>query len=193
VMDKVLDLSSLFFLAIIFSFIFRERFDFLNIGYLVILFVLFVFVCFSLLNKNISKCFLKIIYRKLLPRKMKKGAKLVFENFYKDMPCYSFLFLAFLVNIATWILIYLISYFIGMSLGINLSFIYFLAIIPLSTIIAQIPITISGLGTREATMIGLFGLFGIDAVKVFAMSLVAILITNIIPAIIAIFWTFNEK
>jgi len=193
VLDKVLDLSSLFFLAIVFSYIFRDKLQILNAGYLILLFGVLIFALFVLIKKERSKFFLGIVFRKFVPKKLKQKAKIAFDSFYEDMPSYGFLLGVFLINILTWIMIYLISYFIGLSLGINLSFIYFLAILPIATVVAQIPITISGLGTREATMIGLFGLFNIEPVLVFSMSMIAIILTNIIPAIIAIVWTLGER
>jgi len=193
VLDKVLDLSSLFFLAIVFSYIFRDKLQILNAGYLILLFGVLIFALFVLIKKERSKFFLGIVFRKFVPKKLKQKAKIAFDSFYEDMPSYGFLLGVFLINILTWIMIYLISYFIGLSLGINLSFIYFLAILPIATVVAQIPITISGLGTREATMIGLFGLFNIEPILVFSMSMIAIILTNIIPAIIAIVWTLGER
>ena len=90
-------------------------------------------------------------------------------------------------------MLYAITYFVGLSLGVSLNFIYFLAILPLSTIVAQIPITISGLGTRELTMISLFGLFGIAAVKVFTMSILGIFMAGVLPSLIALFLILRER
>jgi hypothetical protein len=134
-----------------------------------------------------------VIYRKLVPKSMKSKAKATFHSFYEDLPNKRFLLLVFILNLVSWIVNYAVIYLIGLSLDIELRFIYFLAILPLATLVAQIPITISGLGTREITLIGLFGVFGIEAVKVFSMSLLAILLTNILPAFLALFLIFREK
>jgi len=89
--------------------------------------------------------------------------------------------------------VYVVSFFIGKALGINLSFVYFLTILPKGTLVSLIPITINGLGTREATLIGLFALFGISAEKVFSLSMLSIVLSSIFPAIIAIFLIFKKK
>ena len=57
---------------------------------------------------------------------------------------------------------------------------------PIVTFVGQIPITINGLGTREAVMISLFGLLGIGATKIFSMSIINLIINGIIPAIIGL-------
>ena len=58
---------------------------------------------------------------------------------------------------------------------------------PIATLIGYIPITVSGIGTREAVLIGLMSLFAVESTKVLSMSLLNILIGGIIPSIIAIF------
>lgn len=193
VLDKILDLTSLAFLALVFFSVFREKLGVLSIWYFVAMFLVFVFMLIMISNKKWMKFFARIVYRKFVPKKSGKKARGAFESFYKDMPSKTFLSGVFLINLLTWISIYTINYFVGLSLGISIPYVYFLAVLPITTLVAQIPITISGLGTREATMIGLFGLFSVDPVKIFSMSLLSILITNIIPAIFAIFMTLKEK
>lgn len=193
VLDKVMDISSLFFIAIFMGFVFRERFDFISLNWLLILFVVFIFAAGFFYSKKRARFVLGVLYRKFVPDKLKEKAKTGFNDFYEDLPNTSFLILIFIINIITWINIYFVTYLVGLSLGVELSFIYFLAILPLSTLVAQIPVTISGLGTREATMIGLFGLFGVGAAKVFSMSIVNIFITTIIPSIIASFLIFRRE
>jgi hypothetical protein len=196
VIDKILDLSSLFIMAIGLGFVFRKSIGITSISSIFILLALFLtMILISLIfyKKESSKFFLRIIYRKFIPKSMKNKARQMFNSFYKDMPKLSFLILVFLVNLMTWIINYFITYLVGLSLGINVGFIYYLAIFPIATLIAQIPITISGLGTREITLIGLFGLFGVEAVKVFSMAIISLIIVTILPAVFAIYIMLKEK
>jgi hypothetical protein len=133
------------------------------------------------------------MYRVFLPKRIRKKIKVDFDSFYENLPKKRFLVIVFLVNIVTWINTYFITYLVGLSLGINLSFIYFLAILPLATIVAQIPITINGLGTREAVLIGLFSFFGIGAAKVFSMSIITLIVASVLPAIFAGFFIFKKR
>ena len=64
---------------------------------------------------------------------------------------------------------------------------------PIATLVGQIPITVSGLGTREAVMISLFGLLGIEAAKIFSVSLIGIMINGILPASIGILLMLRDK
>ena len=64
---------------------------------------------------------------------------------------------------------------------------------PITTFVGQIPITINGLGTREAVMISLFGLLGIGATKIFSVSLINLVINGILPASIGMLLMLYDK
>lgn len=194
VIDKALDLTSLFSLAIILGFfVLRERLNLMFMTYMIILFFILLVTFFIFYNKKRSKFLLEIVHRKLIPQKMKEKAKETFDSFYEDLPKKGALISVFILNLVAWIVNYVVVYFVALSLGIEINFIYFIAIYPIATLVAQIPITISGLGTREATLIGLFGLFGIGAVKVFSMSLIGLFIMAVFPSLIAIFLILKER
>ncbi len=195
ILDKVLDLCSLVFLMIMASFFFR---NIISIKWIlpVILFALLIIILIILMNERLSrKLFVgmgKVIGR-LIPEKFKEKIRDGFHSFYNDKPKNKYVLVFFLVNLFTWIILYLAMYFIGLSLEINVPFIYFLIIPPVATLVAQIPITIGGIGTRELTMIGLFGLLGIEATKVFSMSLISLFLGDIIPGIIGFLFSVIKK
>lgn len=190
-LDKILDLISVVFLMLVFSFIFWEVFPnsylYLSLG----IFFLLIFTIIIYRDEVKSKKISKVFYR-FLPEKIKPKAKEVFYSLYENSPRKKFFIFFFLLNVLNWIAIFSSSYFVGLAVGINLPITYFLAIFPIATLISQIPITISGLGTREAAMISLFGLFGIGAVKVFSMSVIG-LVLGIIPMIIGGILVFRYK
>jgi len=194
VIEKILDLCSLFIFAIGFGLLFYKKIlppEYLYLLLIIfgIMLVLFLIFC----RKKNSKIILRFIYRKFVPKKLKEKSKILFHSFYDNFPSLSFLGLCLFVNLCVWVLNYFIIYLIGLSLGIEVNFMLFLAIMAISTLVAQIPITINGFGTREITLIGLFGLFGIGAVKVFSMSLLSIMLISVLPSIISIYLVFKEK
>jgi glycosyltransferase 2 family protein len=195
VVDKILDLSSLFVLAIVFGFVFYGK-KIIPHNYLNLILIIFLIMGLSFLffyKKELSKPVLRFIYKHLVPKKMKEKGKIIFESFYNDLPSLGFLFIVFIINIATWIINSISIYFLGLSLGINVGFIPFLVILPISTLITQIPITINGFGTRELALINLFGLFGVGGIKVLSLSLLGIFITGIIPSAIAAVLIFLKR
>ena len=192
VLDKVLDLCSLFFLAVVFSFVFESIIPRSFLYYSTVLLLVLLGLLLIFRDKERTKNLLGFFYRKFMPERIKERVREGFNSFYEDMPKKRYFVLFFLLNIVNWVVLYAMSYFIGLSLGIDIPFFYFLAVLPIATLVGQIPITISGLGTREATMISLFGLLGVGATKVFSMAIVALL-GGVIPAIIGSFLIFRSR
>ena len=197
IVSKIFDIASLFLLVMLFSFIlsfkFKDQVSFLPMGLFIALFIGIIFATFIFIDKQRSKNLLSFLYRRIMPEKLKSQAKLTFESFYDKMPKKRYFIFFFIFNFTNWIVNYLLLFLIGKSLGISLPFIYFLAILPMGTLVAMIPLSINGLGTREATLIKLFGLFGIGAAKIFSMSIISLFITGILPAILASFFIFGKR
>ncbi|MEK6913533.1 MAG: lysylphosphatidylglycerol synthase transmembrane domain-containing protein [Nanoarchaeota archaeon] len=194
VIDKMLDICSLFILTIGFGFLLYQKVISEASLYIILgMFVLIIILFLVFYKKKYSRVLLKFVYEKLIPNRMKEKSRNLFNSFYEDIPPLSYLLFYFIVNLITWVVNYAIVYLIGLSLGINVNFFYFLMILPISTLVAQIPITIDGFGTREVTLIGLFGILGISAIKVFSMSMLSIIIVNIIPSLIAIIFILSER
>lgn len=64
-----------------------------------------------------------------------------------------------------------IDYFMARSLGLNLPYIWFLALVPSISIITLLPISIAGLGVREGAYVGLFKNMGVPAASSFSISI----------------------
>ncbi|MBU0894319.1 MAG: flippase-like domain-containing protein [Nanoarchaeota archaeon] len=193
VLDKFLDIFSIFFLAIIFSILIGKDLEIIPISLLITIFLTGILLFLLFIKKDRSKPILRIFYIYLVPKKIKERARKAFDSFYEKIPKKREFLLFSVFNMFNWIVIYFVTYIIGVSLGINLPFYYFLAILSIGTIIALIPITINGLGTREATLITLFSLFGLGSAKVFSMSLLTFILYGIIPAIIGSFLSIKNK
>jgi len=118
--DKILDISSVVFMAVLFSFMFQDKLD-LPILVFTAIFLGFVFLVLFFIEKRRSKWALSFIYRRI-SGKVKDKAKITFDSFYESVPKKRYFAWFFLCNIASWLSIYFIFYFIGLSLGIELSF-----------------------------------------------------------------------
>lgn len=187
VLDKIFDLLSLILIVVIFCFVFKEIIP-VNYFYFSFLFlIVFIIILIIFKNERRSRKIFRIFYIYLIPKKIKYKLKDGFHSFYQNIPSKKYFILFLLMNILNWVIIYLSMFLIGLSLGMKISFFIFLAICPIATLVGFIPITVSGIGTREAVLISLMGLFGVESVKVLSMSLLNIFVGGIIPSIITIF------
>jgi uncharacterized membrane protein YbhN (UPF0104 family) len=76
----------------------------------------------------------------------------------------------------------LASYFsiASVAMGIPINLIYFLLFLPAVTLVSLIPLSLGGLGIREASMAILFGAAGISTADVIAVSLTIHIINTLL-------------
>ena len=78
---------------------------------------------------------------------------------------------------------FLPTYFIGLSLGIKIPFLFLMAVMPIVTLISMLPISFGGIGIREGLYVYFFGLLGIVPSEAVAIGLVGFSI-QVISALI---------
>ena len=103
------------------------------------------------------KFFAGIFYNRLLTAKFKRNAKKSFGDFYRNMPPMRNIIVMFALTAIFWILVYTQAYLSALAFNVQISYMKFLIIFPISVIISLLPITISGLGTREIVLLKLLG------------------------------------
>jgi uncharacterized protein (TIRG00374 family) len=87
---------------------------------------------------------------------------------------------AFLLSVVVQALYALYYALISQGLGIPISAIYFMLFLPLVTVVIMVPITIGGLGIREALMVALFAEVGVAGADVIAVSLTAYFLNTLL-------------
>lgn len=195
IIDNILDLLIILSMSII-SIIFLFYFFGITI-------VPFFYITFFLLVITLS--FITVIKRKffysiikpllffLVPTKYKNIFKRNFKIIHNIIIIleknYILLLLSILVNALSWIFSILACFIIAKAIGINISIIYVLIVISISSLISLLPISISGIGTREATTIFLLSFKGISPELAILFSiLVAITTTWFFAVLGAILW-----
>ncbi len=110
--------------------------------------VIFILIPFILLNRSISRK-VGLLFDLPFLKRVKGKVQQVYEaiDVYRERKdiVAEVLLLSFLLQLN----VILYYYVIALSLGINLSFIYFCLFVPVILVISMLPISISGLGIRE--------------------------------------------
>jgi len=153
----------------------------------VISFVSFIF----LINQDKNKFILKFIYRYFVPNRFKAMAKENYLDFYENIPKLRTLLYPMFLTIISWMLYYSLPYVFIIALGIKINYIYFVFLYALSTLITLIPISIAGLGTREASLIILLGFYGVTASEVVITSLLSFVLFVVVTGVIG--WYLSLK
>lgn len=80
------------------------------------------------------------------------------------------------ISIAVQTLRILVHYFAALSVGVNLSPVYFFMFIPLVALFASLPISFGGIGVREQSGVTLFSTLGLAASKVVTFEFLAYIV-----------------
>lgn len=184
-LERLLDFLCVCSLAIVGAFLFVQ--DSRNI-LLPIIIVLIVFIFgMSIIMSKRNFIRLMNIFSFLIPNKLKSRLDEYVDSFYRRMIKKSQLLYPGILTLVTWCAVYFGSYIIALSLGVQLNWFVFISLFSLATIISLIPITISGIGTRELTLITLLAPFGVPKEITFTISILSVVIYLLIPSFIGWF------
>lgn len=181
VIDTLIDLIAVFILVLIGSAVFFSKIPNLSpIIFAIFLVIISLIAYFS--NKRRAEKFFKIILRFLIPSRYKEEVTRQFDIFYKSIPRFRSLMPPLLISLICILLAYTQIYLIARGLGINLDYIYFILIYPIAFLVELIPISISGLGTRELTLTTILSYLSIPPDRAILLSLTGYFVTVAIPA-----------
>ncbi len=190
--DQLIEFSALFILALAGSFVLFPKFPHLFLFFLLFFFIfLFVFLFFK--EKKRSEKIFSLISKLLLPDRIKSLMANEFDAFYEDIPSTRSIFAPLFIEVISYIVFFSQIYLISYSLHLPIPYFDFILIYPIASLVGLIPITISGFGTREGTLILLLSLYGVEKNFALALSLAGYVITMLIPAFIGGVLSFLHK
>jgi uncharacterized membrane protein YbhN (UPF0104 family) len=128
-----------------------------------------------------------------IPKRFASHMDQFVDTFYNDFPRIRDYILPFLLGIPAWIIIYSQIYVLGLSLDIEVPYFLFLVLYPIANIIAFIPISAAGLGTREAALVFLFSLYGVAPEKAVVLSLAGHLLTDVLTGFYGFIISLTES
>ena len=171
--DRTFDLLSLILIGYVSMFVFITVFKreiFILSAIFLTIALLFIFF---IVDKRTNRRFLSWLYTFFVPEKYKKDIKMNFDDFLKDLGLLKVqgLFLAAIITIMVWGIYFVMAYLFALSININIPFLYLATCVSISAVITLIPISISGIGTRDATLIILFSYFGLSKESAIAFSM----------------------
>ncbi|MAG08696.1 hypothetical protein CMO89_04430 [Candidatus Woesearchaeota archaeon] len=197
-LDRLIDLLTLLVLFVIslvaFSVIFRTDFSYIIIAS--ILFIVIILAGLFLIKKNFVRRFVSYMVSFFVPKNYSKS---ILENLSKiyhsfinaNYKMYT-LAMATLITFFVWFASFIFAYYIALLANVDIPLWFILITIPIITIIEIIPISVSGIGTRDAAIIFLFGFMGISRASSVIFSLLYLIFADwgfAIPGIIA--WMKN--
>ncbi|PIR57677.1 MAG: hypothetical protein COU71_02855 [Parcubacteria group bacterium CG10_big_fil_rev_8_21_14_0_10_38_31] len=176
IFDRLFDITTIIILGALGVFIFFGGLKKLTHIFLIMSVILLAFILTMYFNKNFIKKILKKIIKKVSTRKNHNITEEEVDNLFNSFNKPTLILLSgTMISIFAWILYFLQIYILAKSIGIEITFILTSAIIAIITALNLIPITISGIGTRDVALILLFSQIGIRKEEALSFSLMILL------------------
>lgn len=189
ILDRLADFAFLLlflcFGSLLLLAIFQKQILILIIGILISVCLLFIFLKIGLVKWALNKLFYIFV-----PQKYQKSWKVNFQDFINDLKIYKLknYLIVFLITTFSWVFYYLQMYILAKGTHINVPFSYLAVAVTVAGFITLIPISISGIGTRDAALILLFSPFLIPKEQVIVFSALILLMTLFAALIGLICW-----
>jgi len=177
VIDRLMDILLLFSVSLLGLSVFSALYHIEILSWTTLL----VFVAgvaagtYAILNKRVLSLLLRPFFNRFIPDSQKSTFSLYFDDFFTGLLAFSRdrprLIRSAATGVISWIPPLVYGYLLALSLGIALSPFFFVLVIPVLALLDLLPISISGIGTRDVALIFLFGLRGIPAEQAVAFSL----------------------
>jgi hypothetical protein len=189
---NTIDIITLFLISIIGAFIYSRIYPVLFYG--LIFFCLIWFILLGILiHQKTWTGILSILLRFTMFKPYHKWMKTSVHHLKESLPTKTQVLTTGVLSLIGWILRFSVFYVVIRSFSIEIDYISVVLIIAIANIIAMIPISIYGLGTREAVLLSFFSLYSISANLVISTSLYWFFVIWVIPSIIGAVFSFLEK
>lgn len=176
-LDRLFDLVSLFLLGYAGMLLFVTLFE----RAIIILSCIFagtvLLIIFFLHKKDFSMGILEYISSNFIPERYRDSANTGFSDLYngiKTLNANQFV-LATFITFFGWLIYFITMYLLALSIDITIPFLYLATCVSISAVITLIPISISGIGTRDATLIILFSYLGLSKESAIAFSMMILI------------------
>jgi uncharacterized protein (TIRG00374 family) len=192
--DRLLDLATVLLTGIVALFIFSYYYINLPNLWLIVGGVAAIFgMVYLLLHGKLLRKILQPLFNLIAPDKYKAELSGHFNSFYQSLSTYvrdwRNTTVAIFYTLVFWSSVVAMAYTVTLVLGIDVKFRYVLLMMPMITIVEILPISIAGIGTRDAAAIYFFGIVGVGGAQAVGFSLLYVAVgTYLLAAVGFIAW-----
>ncbi len=163
----------------------------------IIVFILLGFVLIGLmLRKNFIRRIMRPIFNFFVPKRHGDKIRVGFHEFYGSIreirKKSSGLAYVSIFSLFIWLIQILEVQVFALTLGIEIGYLYVLVVFSIVVIVELIPISVSGIGTRDAFMVFSLGLIGISPEAAIAFSILYLVLGYWINALVGFFFWMRD-
>lgn len=191
-LDRISDFVSLLAFILLGSLFFITVFQ-KQILILVLGIIIFILLFAIFLKIGLIKWFLKKLFYVFVPEKYQKSWKINFQDFVDDFKIYKFknYLIILIISVLSWFFYYLQTYILSKAINIDVPFLYLAITVTTAGLITLIPISVAGIGTRDAALILLLAPFSILKEQAILFSALILLMSLFAALIGLICWLYK--
>jgi len=186
--DRLWDLGFVLASGLVTVLIFSRRYVSLPSGWIVVgAAVVIAAAAYALTSRDLMRRLLRPLFEALVPPRYKEQFALNFHTFYDSLRAYArggSHASVFLLTLGCWALIFLLAYYLAATLGVPVHAGYVFLIMPIVTLVELVPVSVSGLGTRDAVVIYFFSFVGVGSAQAVGFSVAYVLIGTYLTALV---------
>jgi uncharacterized protein (TIRG00374 family) len=196
-MDRLMDLVVVLVFGVATILVFSYRYtDMPSIWVIVAASVAALGFLYLVLNRSLMRALAGPLVRALTPKKYKSQLTSQVHGFYDALALYgrrpAATAFAGLLTLVFWAGIVFLAYTAARVLEIEVSLGYIALMMPMVTLVEIVPISISGIGTREAAVIYFFAAVGIGSAQAVAFSIMYLIAGTYLTALVGfVAWLAN--
>ena len=185
VLDRMADMLFLLLSGFLGMFLFLDiiKGQILIFGIMIFILLLLIILIFK---SNLLRYFLKKIFYYFVPQKYKESWKLNFQDFFSDLKIYKFndYIFSFFLTLIIWFTYYIVVYLFALEIGMyQVPFLYFFSALSIVSLLTLLPISIAGIGTRDAALLAMFSVFKVQPESTIALSMFILFLTFLVAAV----------
>jgi uncharacterized protein (TIRG00374 family) len=188
---NTVDLITLFIFSSIGGLFLLGQFPYLFILSIFLLVSLTAIFVFFLRQKKSKQLFEKLIKTQIF-QTIQRYMDDPIETFYEDLPSFKNLRLPFLISFIGWFVFFSELYLIAQLFGIHVPYLTLFFMLAIAATIAAVPVSLSGLGIRDAALVGLLSLYNVSPENSISFTLFWFTVFWVTPSIIGAFITLFE-
>jgi uncharacterized protein (TIRG00374 family) len=195
IIDRIIDIALLFIFGstgvlLLLAF---YNIEILSTGVLLLIAAGLCVVLYIVFTRAILSAVLRPFFNILIPSSIREKVHGYYDDFFTGCGIFlrnrSGVATSIGIGVFSWIFPVLYGFFLASAIGIRLDPIFFIMVIPIISLIDLLPISISGIGTRDAVLIFLFGLQQLTPEQAIAFSLIYLFFSYWLIALVgALLW-----
>ncbi len=195
--DRLWDLMTVLVAGMITVFVFSHVYiEIPSIWILIAGGLVVIAILYMVMRKGLMQRLLRPLFDVLVPERYKDRFSFHFHSFYDSLHVYKRspreFAVVMVLTLAYWALVFALAFYVTWLLGGGVSFGYMVLIMPIVTLVELIPISVAGLGTRDATVIYFFSLVGVSSAEAVGFSIAYLLIGTYLTSLLGfVFWLRN--